>query len=156
LGNKELAEVVLEAVRMLDDGELNPPLSPATAPAFRPRVMLAMLTYCYAIGVYSSKDVEEMMYVDAPFRALCGMEYPDWKRLKRFRRDNHPALERTLEETFSRIWILHETPSQTRADEPSNGHSSNGLREPARQGWFLIEAQSRIEQAMFIDHMTDV
>ena len=44
LGYKEMADLVLETVRFVDEGELNPPAASAAAPAFPPRVMLAMLT----------------------------------------------------------------------------------------------------------------
>lgn len=44
LDNKGWADLVLETVRFVDEGELNPPAAAAEAPAFRPRGMLAMLT----------------------------------------------------------------------------------------------------------------
>ena len=155
LDSKALAGLVLEAVRLVDDGELNPPVSTAATPAFRPRAMLAMLTYCYAIGVYGSHDVEGMMYEDAEFRALCGMEYPDWRRLKRFRRNNHAVLRRTIEETFRGVWRLHDGARRSACGNGvgANGHSSNGLPEPARPESFSAEAQACIERAMFIDQM---
>ena len=155
LDNKTLAGLVLEAVRLVDDEELNPPASSAAAPAFQPRAMLTMLTYCYANGVYGSQDVEMMMYEDADFRALCGMEYPDWRQLKGFRYRNHAALHRTLEETFSGVWRVRGEAGRSGGGNGDgvNGHSSNGLPEPARQEWFSAEAEACIERAMFIDHM---
>ncbi len=155
LDDKELADLVLESVRLVDEGELNPPAASASAPAFRPQAMLAMLTYCYAIGVYGSEDVELMMREDASLRALCGTEIPDWKRLKRFRRQNHALLQRTLEETFRSAWSLSCRAHQT-ASAPLDGRpveTGSRLPDPAVADWVAAEAAARIERAMFLDLM---
>jgi hypothetical protein len=155
LDNKELADLVLETVRFVDEGELNPPAASAAAPAFRPRAMLAILTYCYAIGVYGSEDVELMMREDASLRALCGSEIPNWKELKRFRRQNHAMLQRALEETFRSAWSLscraQQAGSASRAGPPVE--AVHRLPVPAMADWTAAEAAARIEQAMFIDLM---
>jgi len=44
LDNTAWADLALENVRLVDEGELNPPAVSDAAPGFRPRVMLAMLT----------------------------------------------------------------------------------------------------------------
>src|SRR5262245_1996765 len=87
LAKKALADLVLEAVRHVGAEELNPPVTTEPSPAFQPRAILAMLTYCYANEVYGSWDVEQMMYEDAAFRALCGRDYPDSRRFRRFRKN---------------------------------------------------------------------
>jgi hypothetical protein len=155
LNNKEMADLVLESVRLVDEGELNPPAAAAAAPGFRPRVMLAMLTYCYAIGVYGSEDVELMMHEDASLRALCGRDIPDWKSLKRFRRQNHAVLQRALEETFRGAWSLscraHQVIGVHRGDRTAE--AGDGLPDPEVADWIAAEAEARIERAMFIDLM---
>ena len=155
LSDKEMADLVLGIVRFMDEGELNPPAASGAALALRPRVMLAMLTYCYAIGVYGSADVEWMMREDASLRALCGREIPDWRRLKRFRRQNHALLQCALEETFRGAWSLscraREAASATLVCPPE----AAGSRRPdsAVADWIAAEAAARIERAMFIDLM---
>ena len=155
LDNKVWADLVLKNVRLLDEGELNPPGASDAAPAFRPRVMLAILTYCYAIGVYGSEDVESMMREDASLRALCGTDIPDWRRLKWFRRQNHATLQRALEETFRGAWSL-----SCRAPQAASAHrggrvaeARNDLPDAASADWIAAEAAARIERAMFIDLM---
>lgn len=151
LDRKVLADLVLEAVRRIGAEELNPPITTETSPAFQPRAMLAMLTYCYANGVYGSEDVEQMMYEDTAFRALCGMDYPDHRRLRRFRRNNHGPIQKTLEETLRGAWSSsHEAGL---GDGIAKPESSNGLLDAAGQDWIAREARNRIEKAMFIDHM---
>ena len=151
LDRKVLADLVLEAVRHIGTEELNPPVTTETSPAFQPRAMLAMLTYCYANGVYGSEDVEQMMYEDTAFRALCGMDYPDHRRLRRFRRYNHGPIQKTLEETLRGAWSLNRDAGP--GDGIAKPESSNGLLDAAGQDWIALEARNRIEKAMFIDHM---
>jgi hypothetical protein len=150
LERKVLAELVLDAVRHVGPDELNPPVTAESSPAFQPRAMLAMLTYCYANGVYGSYDIEQMMYDDAAFRALCGRDYPDSRRLRRFRRHNHAVLKRTLEETLRGAWGL----THIAAVNGAGKQSSNGLMDVATLDWIAQEAQHRMEQAMFIDQMS--
>jgi hypothetical protein len=111
-----------------------------------------MLTYCYANDVYGSWDVEQMMHEDTAFRALCGRDYPDSRRFRRFRRDNHAVLKRTLEETLRGAWSLNLS-----LPNGVNGawhELSNGLLEAAGQDWLGREAEHRLEKAMFIDQMS--
>ena len=121
-------------------------------------MMLAALTYCYALGLFSSRDIEEMMRTDRGFRALCGMEFPDWRRLRRFRRHNREALRRTLEETIRRTWSLNggdhrQRPryEMTQTNELLPASAPSGESPPS--DWFTAEAEHRIECAMFIDQM---
>jgi len=152
LDRKVLADLVLEAVRRIGAEELNPPVTAESSLAFQPRAMLAMLTYCYANGVYGSEDVEQMMYEDTAFRALCGRDYPNHRQFRRFRRHNHTVLKRTLEETLRGAWSLNHSFGHN-GNGPAK-ESSNGLPDPAIQDWIAGEVENRIEKAMFIDQMS--
>lgn len=77
LGNKALAELVLEAVRNVDGKELSPPAPSSSDPGYERRLLLAALTYFYSIGVFSSQDSGQSMRADAGFRASRGIEFPD-------------------------------------------------------------------------------
>jgi len=137
--------------------ELNPPVTDPVNTALHPRAMLAMLTYCYADGVYGSQDAEMMMHEDTAFRALCGIDYPDWQRLRRFRRHNHGALRRTLSETFHRAWGLKcigTTPTD-RADWCRLPTGTTRAMTPMNEARLEQEIEERIERAMFIDRMSD-
>ena len=58
--------------------------------------MLAILTYCYASEIYCSEEVEDLMRRDGAFRTACGDDVPDARTLRRFRRQNHDAIEHCL------------------------------------------------------------
>jgi hypothetical protein len=71
LGQRTLADLVLEAVRKVDGGELNPPVTSAVDSAFHPKAILAMLTYCHADDFH---DLPEQQLVQR--RPLpCGRTY---------------------------------------------------------------------------------
>jgi hypothetical protein len=156
LGKRVLADVVVGAVRKAADQELNPPVASPMGIAFGPRMLLAMLTYCYADGVYGSQDAEQIMREDTLFRVACGDEFPDWRRLRRFRRDNHPVLSRVLTETFRVAWSLRgrtPQPPGTRGPNESQPSTSSGSSRPLDEAWLNQEVEDRIERAMFIDRM---
>lgn len=148
LDPRTLAALVLQAVRQVGDGELMPPMADPSL-ALQPRAMLAMLAYCYANEVYGSWDVEQMMYEDPNFRALCGRDYPDWRRLRRFRRENRAVLRRTLAETFRNACAVGGAPRSA----PESGGRGAACQAGAGAGedWCEAEAEARIERAMFVD-----
>jgi len=157
LGQRTLADLVLEAVRKVGGEELNPPVTDPVSTAFHPKAMLAMLTYCYADGVYGSQDAEFMMREDAAFRALCGLDFPDWRQLRRFRRHNHEMVHRTLAETFRRAWSLKSVgrTADARANESPVQVDSARPMTPQQLAFVEQETEERIERAMFIDRMAD-
>ena len=68
LDKKSLVGLVLDAVLTVDDSTLRPVAASTAGIAFRPKTMLALLTYCYAVGIYGSEDIEDVMCRDAIFR----------------------------------------------------------------------------------------
>jgi len=90
------AETVRNAVRGVAENILRPVARRDSGVAFHPRVLLALLTYCYARGIYGSTDIERVMHKDKLFRALCREEFPDARILRRFRRENRPVLQNCL------------------------------------------------------------
>src|SRR5215217_7082658 len=45
--------------------------------AYAPEVLLSLLLYGYATGVFSSRAIEHATYDQAPFRLLAGHTHPD-------------------------------------------------------------------------------
>ena len=91
------AQAVQVAARAISRNALQPVSAPAAGVAFHPRALLAVLSYCYASEIYSSTEIEDLMWRDATFRALCGDQIPDAGTLRRFRRHNHEAIETCLD-----------------------------------------------------------
>jgi len=152
---KPLAGVVLEAVRRIDNGALKPVASAQAGVAFRTRMLLAMVTYCYAAVIYGSQDIEAVMREDATFRFLCGNEFPGWKVIQRFRCYNREVIQRCLEE------VLRGASQVRLADgegEPTATARAGTVGIARRhETWveqqFATEAEERIERAMLIDNL---
>ena len=153
---KPLASVVLNIVRQVNERELRPVAASDASTAFQPRTLLALMTYCYATGIYGSQDMESVMRQDSVFRMLCGHEFPSWRTLRRFRRLNHDLIHPCLGET------LHAARRTAPADPSGTSLGERGgqtLTGPARREMLnreesFAEAGQRIEKAMFIDSMT--
>jgi transposase len=60
--------------------------------AYAPEMMLRVLLYGYATGVYSSRKIAERSYEDVAFRYLCGDQHPDHDTIAEFRKRHLEAL----------------------------------------------------------------
>lgn len=58
---------------------------------YPPHLMLALLVYCYANGLFSSRRIERATYRDVAVRYLCGDTHPDHDTICAFRRNNLEA-----------------------------------------------------------------
>src|SRR5712691_9883871 len=59
-----------------------------------PRVLLGLLLYGYATGVFSSRKIERATYEAVPFRFMAGNLHPDHDTLATFRRTFLPELKK--------------------------------------------------------------
>jgi len=58
----------------------------AGAPPFAPRMMLKILLYGYAVGVFSSRKLATRCVEDIAFRFLAGQSQPDFRSILKFRK----------------------------------------------------------------------
>jgi transposase len=58
---------------------------------YSPRMMLALLVYCYANGIFSSRRIERATFRDIGVRYLTGDTHPDHDTICEFRRRNQKA-----------------------------------------------------------------
>jgi hypothetical protein len=56
-------------------------------------VLRSVLTWCYAIGIFSSADIEAAASHDPAVRYLCANHRPHWQTVRDFRRRNSPGLK---------------------------------------------------------------
>lgn len=93
VGERALIELALDAVQTV--GERLP--RPLEAPGqHSPQMLLTLLTYCYAAGVYGSEDIEYDCRNDAATRYLCANTAPDQDAIRNFRRANRRLIEDCL------------------------------------------------------------
>src|SRR5262245_25302916 len=62
-------------------------------PPFHPRMMVALLLYCYATGTRSSRKIMRRCHVDVACRILVGDDIPDFRTLSDFRKTHLARLE---------------------------------------------------------------
>ena len=59
---------------------------------YPPAMMLALLIYCYSMGIFSSRRIERATYRDVSVRFLTGDTHPDHDTIVTFRRQNGAAI----------------------------------------------------------------
>ena len=62
-------------------------------PQYHPRMMLALLVYAYANGLFSSRRIERATYRDLGVRFVTANTHPDHDTIAAFRRQNRAAFE---------------------------------------------------------------
>src|SRR3954451_811348 len=62
-------------------------------PPFHPRMMVALLLYCYATGTRSSRRIIRRCHVDVACRVIVGEDVPDFRTVSDFRKTHLARLE---------------------------------------------------------------
>jgi hypothetical protein len=73
-----------------------------THPEYRPQVLMRLLTYAYATGVYASEDIAEQGLSDPTLRAISAPHAPRSTEVATFRRENRGLLKWCLEQVLKR------------------------------------------------------
>lgn len=88
LPEDHLAHFILEAVNSVPmDGAVVNERGTGDA-QYPPRTMMAILIYCYATGMFSSRQIERATHTDVAVRYLSGDTHPDHDTICAFRRKN--------------------------------------------------------------------
>jgi hypothetical protein len=58
--------------------------------------LMTLMVYCYAIGVYASRDIERRCLEDVVLAGLCANNPPDARALGRFRRTHRQWLKQCI------------------------------------------------------------
>ena len=93
LPEDDLAHFVVEAVERVPLSEFVVNTRGTGSAQYHPRVMLALLIYCYANGIFSSRRIERATYRDIGVRYVTANTHPDHDTICKFRRENRAAVE---------------------------------------------------------------
>ena len=85
LGKDHLARFVVETVEQLDLGPLERAYAGRGSAAFHPSMLLGLLIYGYASGVFSSRAIERATYDSVAFRYVAANTHPDHDTINVFR-----------------------------------------------------------------------
>ncbi|MGL5719252.1 MAG: IS1182 family transposase [Alphaproteobacteria bacterium] len=87
-----LARFIVEIVERLDLTPIRNAYSGRGQSAHDPRMLLALLFYGYATGIFSSRKLERATYDSVAFRYIAGNEHPDHDTVAAFRKRFLPEL----------------------------------------------------------------
>jgi len=93
LPEDHLARFVVEVVDQLDLSELTRQYAGRGSQAHHPAVLLNLLIYGYATGVFSSRKIERATHDSIAFRYLAANTHPDHDTIAAFRRRFLPQFE---------------------------------------------------------------
>jgi transposase len=105
LPEQHLARFVVEVVSKLDLHELKMPYAGVGSEAFNPEMLLAMLFYGYATGVFSSRKLEQATYDSLACRYIAANTHPDHDTIANFRK----RFLKQLQPLFVQILLLAKT-----------------------------------------------
>ena len=98
----DLAHIVIEAVERVDLDAFKVNHRGTGSAQYHPRMMLALLIYCYANGIFSSRRIERATHRDIGVRFVAANLHPDHDTIARFRRENFAAVS----ESFLQVLLL--------------------------------------------------
>lgn len=88
-----LARFVVDSVAQLDLSKLYARYGPRGGKPYAPEVLLGLLLYGYATGIFSSRKIERATHEAVPFRFIAGNLHPDHDMLAAFRQAFLPELK---------------------------------------------------------------
>ena len=97
-----LARFIVDVIAQLDLNAIYARYGERGGEALAPEVLLGVLFYGYATGVFSSRKLEKATYESLPFRYVAGDLHPDHDTLAHFRTTFLPELK----ELFVQILVL--------------------------------------------------
>ena len=83
---------------------------------YPPGLVLGLLVYSYATGVFSSRQIERATYENVAMRLFCADTHPNHGTLCTFRRKNGPLLQDAFAQVLelaARCGVLHARQSQS-------------------------------------------
>ena len=81
-----LARFIVAVIALLDLGAIYAQYALVGGEAYAPEILLGLLFYGYATGVFSSRKIEKATYESIPFRFIAGGLHPDHDTIANFRK----------------------------------------------------------------------
>jgi transposase len=97
-----LARFIIRVILMLDVSAIYAKYSDEGGEAYAPELLLGLLFYGYATGVFSSRKIEKATYESIPFRFLAGGWHPDHDTIANFRKTFLPEIA----ELFAQVLVI--------------------------------------------------
>ena len=92
----DLVHFIIEAVERVDIKKFAVNHSGSGSAQYDPRMMLALLIYCYANRIFASRRIEQATHLNVCVRFVAVNTHPDHDTICTFRRENFAAIEETF------------------------------------------------------------
>ena len=102
LPEKHLARFVVEVIDGLDTSAMSSAYRGSGSASYHPRLLLGILIYGYATGVFSSRKLERATYDSVAFRFIAANDHPDHDTIAAFRR----RFLKEIEALFVQVLLL--------------------------------------------------
>ena len=99
---QHLARFVVDIIVQLDLSQVYERYAPVGGEAIAPEILLGLLFYGYATGVFSSRKIEKATYESIPFRYIAGGLHPDHDIIAHF----HKTFLAEIKELFVQILLI--------------------------------------------------
>lgn len=100
-----LARFVVDVIGQLDLSSLYARYAPVGGEAIAPEILLGLLFYGYATGVFSSRKIEKGTHESIPIRFIAGGLHPDHDTIANFRK----TFLAEIQELFVQVLLLAQT-----------------------------------------------
>lgn len=102
LPDDHLAKFVVEVVDELDISAIEEQYAPRGGTPYSPRMLLSLLFYGYATGIFSSRKLEKATYDSVAFRYITCDQHPDHDTINQFRK----RFLKELQPLFTQILLV--------------------------------------------------
>lgn len=146
LPERHLARFVVEVIEQMDLSAMVKAYRGSGSASYHPSVLLGLLVYGYATGVFSSRKLERATYDSVAFRFIAANDHPDHDTIATFRRRFLADIERLFVEVLvlareSGVLKLGTVALDgTKVHANASGHSALSYEHASK-----IEAQLRAE-----------
>jgi Transposase domain (DUF772) len=129
LPERHLARFVVEVIEGLDLRAMSGSYRGSGSASYHPRLLLGILVYGYATGVFSSRKLERATYDSVAFRFIAANEHPDHDTI---------ATPEPVEGPAALSWrdqgsVCASAASGARDGRSEDGHGGAGRNQDARQ-----------------------
>ena len=124
LPERHVARFVVEVIDGLELRAMSGDYRGSGSARYQPRMLLGILVYGYATGVFSSRKLERATYDSVAFRFIAANDHPDHDTIAAFRR----RFLKEIEGLF--VKVLYAGARDGRAED---GHGGAGRPEDPRQ-----------------------
>ena len=100
LPEEHLARFIVSVVGVLDLSEIYAKYSEKGGMPYAPEVMIGLIVYGYATGIFSTRGIEKATYESIPFRYIAGDMHPDHTTISQFRKENLEEMKGIFEQVL--------------------------------------------------------